>query len=133
DGDLGAQEVRAADLVDDAGQLGHGHVEQLVARVDAALVEGGLEHRPGQGMGHRVADEDDALAHACNLSSSSKKPGYEMAALSGREMTVRPEAMRPAMAKVMARRWSARLSVASPCSTVGPAIRMSSPSTITSP
>ena len=70
----------------------------------AALVEGGLEHRPGEGMSHGVTDEDDALAHACNLSSSSKKPGYEITALPGREMTVRPAAMRPAIAKVIASR-----------------------------
>ena len=75
DRDVGAEEVVAAQLGDRVGERDRGAVPQLVARVDAELVEGGLLHRAGQRVGHRVADEDDALRHARTLSRSAKKPG----------------------------------------------------------
>ena len=75
DGHVGAQEVVAAHGLDDIGELGHGHVEQLVSRVDAGRVERGLLHRGRERMGDRVADEDEALAHARILSRSRKKVG----------------------------------------------------------
>ena len=49
----------------------------------------------------------------------------------GSLIVVAPVAIRPAMAKVIASRWSERLSVAAPASGVGPLIAMSSPSTAT--
>ena len=75
DRDVGAEEVVAAQLADGVGQLDRRPVPQLVGRIDAELVEGGLLHRPGQRMGYRMPDEDDALRHAPILSSSPKNPG----------------------------------------------------------
>ena len=75
DRDVGAEEVVAAELGDRVGQGDRGAVPQLVARVDAELVERGLLHRARQRVGHRMADEDDALGHARTLSRSAKKPG----------------------------------------------------------
>ena len=46
-----------------------------ICGVLAKLVERGLLHRPGQRMGNRMPDEDDALRHAPILSSSPKNPG----------------------------------------------------------
>ena len=79
-------------------------VPELVARIHPEVVEGGLLHRPGQRVGDRMADEDDALRHARTPSSSRKKPGYETAADPGRRTTVSPSAMRPATANVIASR-----------------------------
>src|SRR6266536_2564401 len=132
DRDLGAQVVGPSQPLDRAGQLGHRHVEQLVARVDASRIEGGLQHRPGQGVGHRMPDQHDAPAHTLTRSSSSKKPGYEIVALSGRRTTVSPRAMRPPTANAIARRWSPRLSATAPRRRVRPLIRISSPRTSTS-
>ena len=104
DRDVGAQEVLAAELGDRLRERHRGAVPQLVGRVDAQVVEGRLLHGSGERMGHRVADEDDALRHARTPSSSRKKPGYEIAADPARSMTVSPSAMRPATAKVIASR-----------------------------
>jgi hypothetical protein len=84
-------------------------VPQLVPGVDFERVEGSLLHGGREGMGDRVADEDDSVGHACSLSSSVKKLGYETAALSARSIEVEPEAMRPATANVIASRWSSRV------------------------
>src|SRR5450759_3050944 len=81
-------------------------------------------------MGDRVADQDDAVGHARSLSNSVKKLGYETAALSARSIDVEPVAMRPAMANVIARRWSSRVWVGDPTSCEGPSMVMSSPSTV---
>ena len=75
DRDVGAEEVVAAQLHDGVGELDRGAIPQLVLRVDAELVEGGLLHRTRQRMGHRMADEDDAFRHARTPSRSLKKPG----------------------------------------------------------
>ena len=45
---VGAEEVVAAQLADRVGQLDRGAIPQLVAGVDAELIEGGLLHRAGQ-------------------------------------------------------------------------------------
>src|SRR5664279_303324 len=81
-------------------------------------------------MGDRVADQDDAVGHARSLSNSVKKLGYETAALSARSIDVEPDAITPAMAKVIASRWSSRVSVRDPTSCEGPSMVMSSPSTV---
>ncbi len=104
DRDVGAQELVGAQLRDRLGELDGRPVPELVPGVDAQLVEAGLLHRPGQRVGHRVADEDDALRHARTPSSSRKKPGYEIAADPGRRTMVSPSAMSPATAKVIASR-----------------------------
>ncbi len=75
DGHVGAQVVVAPQPLDRFGQLGHGHIEQLIASVDAGRVEGGLLHGSGERVGDRVSDEDEALAHARILSRSRKKAG----------------------------------------------------------
>ena len=75
DRDVGAQEVVGPQLGDGVGQRHRAAIPQLVARVDAGRVEGGLLHRAGQRMGDGVSDEDHALGHARTLSRSSKKPG----------------------------------------------------------
>jgi len=75
------KEVVAADLLDRACQLHRRAIPELVGRVDPRRVQGGLLHRPGEGMGDRMADEHDPLAHDRILSSSSKKRGSEMATL----------------------------------------------------
>ena len=75
DRDVGAQEVVGPQLGDRVGQRHRAAIPQLVARVDAGRVEGGLLHRAGQRMGDGVSDEDHALGHARTLSRSSKKPG----------------------------------------------------------
>ena len=75
DGHVGAEEVVAAQFGDGVGQRDRRTVPELVAGVDAELVERGLLHRARQRMGHRVADEDDALRHARTPSRSSKKSG----------------------------------------------------------
>ncbi len=75
DRDVRAEELVAAQLTDRVGQLHRRAVPQLVSGVDAAVVEGGLLHLPGQGMGDRMSDQDHALGHACTPPSSAKKPG----------------------------------------------------------
>src|SRR6185295_17059779 len=132
DRDVRPQEVVAADLGDRVGQDDRGAIPELVGRVDPLVVERSLLHRPRQGVGDRMADEYDALGHDATLPRSSKKPGYEIAALAGRSTVVRSAATRPAMAKVIARRWSSRLSTSAPASGRPPRIRRSSPSTSTS-
>ena len=129
DRDVRAEEVVAPQLVDRVGEADRRPVPELVRRVDALVVEGGLLHRARQRMGDRMADEDDALRHAPTLSSSAKKPGYEIAALPGRRTLVSPLATRPAIANVIASRWSSRLSVAAPSRPARPWIVRSSPST----
>ena len=106
DRDVGAQEVVGAQLGDRTGQIDGRAIPQLVPRVDAEMIERRLLHRPGQRMGDRVADEDDPLRHARTPSSCWKKPGYEIAADAGRRTMVSPSAIRPAIANVIASRWS---------------------------
>ena len=72
---VGAQEVVRAQLGDRLGERDRGAIPELVRRVDAEVIEGRLLHRARERMGHRVADEDDALRHARTPSSSWKKPG----------------------------------------------------------
>ncbi len=75
DGDVSPQEVFATDLTDGLRELHWSAIPQLVARIDAELVESRLLHRARQRVGDRMADEDDASGHARTLSRSSKKPG----------------------------------------------------------
>ena len=104
DRDIDSEEVVAADLPDGIRERDRGAIPQLVLRVDALRVEGGLLHRPRQGVGDGVADENDPLAHDRILSRSSKKVGYETETLAASPMVVWPPAMRPAMANVSASR-----------------------------
>ena len=69
------EEVVGPQLGDRVGEIDRRPVPQLVPGVDAELVEGGLLHRAGQRVRHRMADEDDALRHARTPSRSAKKPG----------------------------------------------------------
>ena len=104
DRDVRPQDVVRSQLRNGLGQDDRRPIPELVAGIDALGVEGGLLHRARQRMRDGVADEDDPFGHDRILSSSAKKPGYEMSALAGRPTVVRPVAMRPAMAKVIARR-----------------------------
>ena len=104
DGHVRSEEIVAPKLCDRVCEVDLPAVPQLVAGIDPEGVEGSLLHRAREGMGDRVADQDDSVGHARSLSSSVKKLGYETAALSARSIQVEPDAMRPATAKVMASR-----------------------------
>ncbi len=72
---VGAQEVVATKFCDRLGEIDLAPVPQLVAGVDPKRVEGSLLHRSREGVGDRVADQDDSVGHARSLSNSLKKPG----------------------------------------------------------
>jgi hypothetical protein len=75
DGHVRPEEVVAPELRDRVGEVDLAAVPQLVPGVDPQGVEGSLLHRAREGVGDRVADQDDAVGHARSLSSSVKKLG----------------------------------------------------------
>ena len=130
DRDVGAEELVAAQLADRVGQLDRAAVPELV----------------------RASMPSESKAACCIAPDSECATGWPMrttrlvmlAPLRGRRRSrdrrwrptrpadrVSPEATSPAIANVIASRWSSRLSVAAPRSRVPPWIRRSSPSTST--
>ena len=69
-GHVRAEEVVAAELGDRLGKVDLSPIPQLVPGVDLQGVESSLLHRTREGMGDRVADQDDSIGHARSLSSS---------------------------------------------------------------